>query len=271
MNLFRLHFRNTKKYQLRIRHLFSSLVAFCFAFFSFCIISCKQGPKEDTLNLEPLHDVNQVHQNIQLDVHRVKVLEILPAKKYLYLKVEEGEKQYWLATGKSDIVPGKSYEYNEALIRNNFRSEELDREFDELYLVTRLIPAQDGNALGKSDLSEALKNPDAKIEDLSVIPEDPDALPRVEITTLLKENAAFEGQWITVQGTCIKVNNGIMGRNWVHLAHEDGKSEVVITTREVVEVGEHVGFAARVALNRDFGSGYSYPLLLEQGVLIKSQ
>ena len=67
----------------------------------------------------------------------------------------------------------------------------------------------------------------------------------------------------------MKVNPGIMNRNWVHLkaAGEDG-GQVVVTTQDEVEVGEMVRMQAVVKRNRDFGSGYRYDLLLEEGRLI---
>lgn len=231
-------------------------------------VSCKQGPKEDTLEMEPVHDMDEIHQNISLDVHRVKVLEVLPAEKYVYLKVEEAGETYWMATGKTEVMEGAFYQYNEALIKRDFESKSLGRTFETLYLVTRLAPAEEGAQLGKADLTKALKNPDAKVGDAVPVPENPEALPEVQLSTLMQEKAAFEGQWIQVSGKCIKVNPAIMGRNWVHIQASDG-TKVVLTTQEEVATGQELRFAARVALDRDFGSGYSYPLLLEQGQLVE--
>jgi len=61
-----------------------------------------------------------------------------------------------------------------------------------------------------------------------------------------------------------------MGRNWVHL--QDGtkhgeKYDVTLTTRDAVDVGDEVVFMGTVVLNKDFGSGYKYDLILENGQL----
>ena len=250
------------------RHQTGALRFFTMAFTILFVVSCKQGPKEDTIEMEPVHDMDQIHQNISLDVHRVKVLEVLPAEKYVYLRVEEGETAYWMATGKTEVKEGGFYQYNEALIKKDFESKSLGRTFETLYLVTRLAPAGEGTELGKADLTQALKNPDAKVGDAVPVPENPESLPTVQLSTLLQEKAAFEGQWIQVAGSCTKVNPAIMGRNWVHIQAPDG-AKVVVTTQEDVAPGQELRFAARVALDRDFGSGYSYPLLLEQGQLVE--
>ena len=61
-----------------------------------------------------------------------------------------------------------------------------------------------------------------------------------------------------------------MGNNWVHL--QDGTSEgnyfdVTITTKDVVQVGDVVVFSGKGTLNKDFGAGYKYDLIIEEAVL----
>jgi len=63
-----------------------------------------------------------------------------------------------------------------------------------------------------------------------------------------------------------------MGRNWVHI--QDGTSagkyfDLTITTQDVVETGDVVVFSGKVVLNKDFGAGYQYDLIMEEAVLAK--
>ena len=95
---------------------------------------------------------------------------------------------------------------------------------------------------------------------------EPQAAVSLDLSELVKNPAPYENQWVEISGTCVKVNNGILGRNWVHLrATEENGGEVVVTTQQEVEVGEVVRMQALVRRNRDFGSGYQYDLLLEDG------
>ena len=61
-----------------------------------------------------------------------------------------------------------------------------------------------------------------------------------------------------------------MGSNWVHI--QDGSSEekfdLTITTSEKVKVGDVVTFEGTVAVDKDFGAGYKYEILVEQGKLV---
>lgn len=86
------------------------------------------------------------------------------------------------------------------------------------------------------------------------------------VGSLYKEQAALVGQEVSLQGKVVKVNNGIMGRNFVHIQDgtgEPGTNNLIVTSKQTAGVGDQVMVTGRVFLNRDFGSGYTYPLLLE--------
>jgi len=77
---------------------------------------------------------------------------------------------------------------------------------------------------------------------------------------------ALAGQKISVQGKVVKVNNGIMGRNFVHVQDGTGAANtnnLIITSKQTAGVGDQVTVSGVVVVNRDFGSGYMYPLLIE--------
>jgi hypothetical protein len=86
------------------------------------------------------------------------------------------------------------------------------------------------------------------------------------VTALHQEKSALKGQEIRVQGKVVKVNNGIMGRNFLHIQDGTGdqdSNDLTVTSKQTANVGDQVSITGRVVLNREFGSGYSYPLLLE--------
>jgi len=63
-----------------------------------------------------------------------------------------------------------------------------------------------------------------------------------------------------------------MERNWVHLqdgTEFDGKYDLTVTSLELFEVGQVITVEGILALNRDFGYGYEYELLLEKATQIK--
>lgn len=87
------------------------------------------------------------------------------------------------------------------------------------------------------------------------------------VGALYQEKAALAGQEVCVQGKVVKVNNGIMGRNFLHVQDGTGDQEtndLTVTSKQTANVGDQVTVTGRVVVNRDFGSGYMYPLLMEE-------
>jgi tetrahydrodipicolinate N-succinyltransferase len=87
------------------------------------------------------------------------------------------------------------------------------------------------------------------------------------IAALNQNKAALAGKTISAQGKVVKVNNGIMGRNFVHIQDGTGdatSNNLIVTSKQTANVGDQVSISGTVVVNRDFGSGYSYPLLIEE-------
>ena len=89
------------------------------------------------------------------------------------------------------------------------------------------------------------------------------------VAALYKDKAGLAGKTIKAQGKVVKVNNGIMGRNFVHVQDGTGDAKnssnnLVVTSKQTANIGDQVTVSGVVVLNRDFGSGYAYPLLIEE-------
>ena len=58
-----------------------------------------------------------------------------------------------------------------------------------------------------------------------------------------------------------------MAMHWVHLKDgtgEEGTDDLTITTDETVIVGQVVTFEGTIVLNKDFGAGYKYDVIMQQ-------
>lgn len=59
-----------------------------------------------------------------------------------------------------------------------------------------------------------------------------------------------------------------MGKNWIHLEDESGASKTLtITSQSALEPGKSGSFEGTITLNKDFGAGYQYDVILEDAVL----
>jgi hypothetical protein len=84
--------------------------------------------------------------------------------------------------------------------------------------------------------------------------------------------AELKGKIVRVHGKVVKVNNAIMKRNFLHIQDGTGgkgTNDVTITSNQTANVGDEVTVTGTVVLNRDFGFGYMYPILLEQSTIEK--
>jgi hypothetical protein len=67
----------------------------------------------------------------------------------------------------------------------------------------------------------------------------------------------------------VKFNAQILGRNWLHIqdgSGDEGKGnhDITVTTDGTAAVGDVVTARGLVILNKDYGAGYKYPIMIEQ-------
>ena len=92
----------------------------------------------------------------------------------------------------------------------------------------------------------------------------------IPIADILNNPGEFAGKLVTVSGECVKINPGIMDRNWIHL--EDASVEekdLTITSLEYIEVGQMVTLQGIIAVGKDFGAGYQYDVIMEGASLLQ--
>lgn len=92
------------------------------------------------------------------------------------------------------------------------------------------------------------------------------------IADLYKDLKKFSGTTIRVKGKVTKVNPNIMNKNWIHIqdgTEFDGQFDLTLTTDQQFEVGSVVTVEGRIALDKDFGYGYSYKVLLEDSKIVQ--
>ena len=90
----------------------------------------------------------------------------------------------------------------------------------------------------------------------------------ITIAKLLAGKQSYSGKVIKIKGKVTKFNPAIMGKNWVHLqdgTEFDGGFDITITTDSQVSVGDTITFEGKIILDKDFGYGYFYNVLMEEG------
>jgi hypothetical protein len=90
----------------------------------------------------------------------------------------------------------------------------------------------------------------------------------ITISNLLANKKSFAGKVIKVKGKVTKYNPEIMGKNWVHIqdgTEFEGAFDLAVTTNRKITAGDVITFEGKIVLDKDFGYGYFYTVLMEEG------
>lgn len=87
------------------------------------------------------------------------------------------------------------------------------------------------------------------------------------VAEVFAEKEQLAGQPVVIRGKVVKSNPDIMGKNWLHVrdgSGAEGTNDLTVTTAGTVpDVGDTVVVKGPVALNKDFGMGYVYDVIVE--------
>ena len=210
-----------------------------------------------------------------------KVLEIKPAMGYKYLKVQEQGKETWVAIANAPVQVGDKIGFDKKTMMKDFKSKSLGQEFKEIYFASDVyLPQKPTAPKSMKDmlgLSSQKKDPHAGMG-IGMSPQPADekpAKPFVKKDAYTIEEVhmwrkSLNGQTITVTGSVYKVSKGIMKRDWVHLGDGTGNEKkltddlVFTAPTSTIKAGDKVLAKGTVAVDKDFGYGYFYPVIIEK-------
>ena len=173
------------------------------------------------------------------------VAETLDTGPYTYVLMDTGSEKIWFAGPAADIKVGDSIKITSVMPMPKYYSKSLDREFEMLYFVTSLTGEEQSEGEVALDLS-IMKAEGGKT-----------------ITEIMDQQQQLAGQVVSVRGQVIKYNRNILDNNWIHIRDSSGEQDLTITTKESVALGDVIVAVGKIGLNRDFGYGYVYDVMLE--------
>jgi hypothetical protein len=226
-------------------------------------ISCREKKQDQQQQTQQQQNARQ--DGATVDVHTAVVQEVIQATSYTYLKVKEADKDFWIAVTKRQIEPGATISFMDGLEMNNFQSKDLQQTFEKIYFVSRIVGGGT-TTIQRSMSMPHQTRPEPEKKEISIKPVEGG----VTIGEIFAKRDSYAGKNVLVKGQVTKVNRAIMNKNWVHLQDGTGDSggfDLTVTTNDEVKVGDIVTFEGKVTLNKDFGSGYSYEVIMEQAKL----
>jgi len=191
------------------------------------------------------------------DIYEGVVVDSLDGGGYTYLQIADAKKKYWIAVEGLKIDKGTEVRFTEELKAQNFESKSLNRVFDEITFASNLqyrtnVPETANLAI----ITELVKvSPYQQKETISV-------------AEAFRERAKLNGKTIKIRGKVVKVSHGIMEKNWIHIQDGTGEGDevgrIVFTSKDdTAKVGDILTAQGVVSVDKNFGSGYVYKIIVE--------
>ena len=208
------------------------------------------------------------------------VIETMDSGGYTYVKVDTGEEEIWAAAGRFEVAVGDRVTFPLETPMQDFHSNTLDRDFPEIYFVSFIAPEGEGpveSTQAASDLPPGHPQLGASMVDHqeAIAVGDlvkPDGATSIE--DVWNKRAELAGSTVMVSGRVVKYNAAILGHNWFHIQDgtgdvATGSGDLTVTTSAELKVGDVVNATGIVSVDRDFGAGYTYTVMLEEAAVTK--
>lgn len=198
-----------------------------------------------------------VTANLPEGMRAATIIEVKQGSAYSYFQVFEDNHKFWMATTHIDAKEGDVIYYTDAFEMKDFKSKELDKTFESIMFVNDAALTYEKPA----PVSPGKVNP-RQVQELEI----EKAPGGISIVELHENKSDLNGKEVTIRGMVVKYNMNIMGKNWAHIQdgsrHKDGY-DLTVTTMDSLAEGQIVTFKGTIILNKDFGHGYNYDIIME--------
>ncbi len=221
------------------------------------------------------------------------VLETMDASDYTYMRLKTATGETWAAITKTKIAKGDAVTVTNAMVMDGFQSKTLNRTFDHILFGVLAAPGAAapagaaalpmvsdhaptaGTTGGETPQQMAAQHGQAA----GGPPDAPDVkVPKAEganaktVAELWAHRTALKGKEVVVKAKVVKVTNGVMGKNWLHVRDGSGSkaakdNDLTVTSDATAKVGDVVTATGVVSIDKDFGAGYAYPVIVENAKL----
>jgi hypothetical protein len=216
------------------------------------------------------------------------VLETMEAGGYTYLKLKTSSGDVWAAVNKADVKKGSTATIVSPMLMENFESKTLNRKFDKIYFGSlgnagggapaggaALPPGHPAVPGGAGNMAAAHAAAAAGPSDVGTIKvSKAPGLDGRTVAEIYAQKSALKDKTVVLHGKVVKFLPQIMGKNWIHVRDGSGSAagkndDMTVTTSATVAVGDVVTVTGIVKLDKDFGAGYAYPVMIEDAKVTK--
>jgi hypothetical protein len=214
-----------------------------------------------------------------------KVIETMNAAGYTYVQIDTGTEKIWAAAPETAVKVGDAVAIPAGMPMPNFQSKALNRTFDVVYFVPAVMvngATPGGAAMPKGQpmangMSGAASAPQTSPGAPKVVAPADISLKGIAkadqtVAEIYGKKSDLSGKPVKVRGKVVKYSAGIMGKNWLHIqdgSGQAGSNDLTVTTMESAKPGDTVVVSGNLSVNKDFGYGYKYDVIVEDAKIVK--
>jgi hypothetical protein len=205
-----------------------------------------------------------------------KVVEAMNAATYTYVLIDTGTKKVWAAAPQFNVKVGDTVSVAGGMPMSNYQSRALNRTFDVVYFSGNVtvngatVASPGSGGAGAPQAAAGNLPPGHPTTSRGPGSVDLTGIKRAEngqtVEEIIKGKAKFAGKRIAVRARVVKYNSGILGKNWLHVrdgSGGEGTNDLTVTTNGTAKVGDLVLVTGVLSVDRDFGGGYKYSVIVE--------
>jgi len=190
------------------------------------------------------------------------VLEVKDVDSYTYVRLKTKEGETWAAVGKSALKKGASVSIENTIVMTNFESKTLKKTFPSIVFGTLAVSAKE-TASAHAGVSKVQDSTPIKVTKAT------GANART-IAEIVAQGKDLKDKPVELHAQVVKFSPAIMGKNWIHLrdgtgSAADGSNDILVTSSGNTKVGDVITVTGVVRVDKDFGAGYAYKVLIEDG------
>ena len=226
------------------------------------------------LNAGIIHSAYGAHKTIteeqKADPNKIhgKVTAVIEASAYTYAEVDTGKKKVWAAGPTTPLKMGDMISFSTAMPMENFHSKSMQRDFPLIYFVGGFVV----DKKAATTKAAAIASPHSRIKQERVA-KAAKGISKAERGSTIAEIYAHKqnlnGKTIRVRGKVSKFTSGVMGKNWIHIRDSSSPDDLTVTTDGRVAIDDVVIIEGKIGLDKDYGYGYVYPVIVEGARIIK--
>jgi hypothetical protein len=190
------------------------------------------------------------------------VLEVKDVDSYTYLRLKTKEGETWAAVGKAQIKKGSTVSIENTMVMTNFESKSLKKTFPTIIFGTLPVSEKE-TASAHAGVAKVQDSTPIKVSRAT------GANART-VAEIVSQGKDLKDKPVELHAQVVKFSPAIMGKNWVHLrdgsgSAADGSNDILVTSAGKTKVGDVVTVTGVVRVDKDFGAGYVYKVLIEDG------